>query len=208
MKNSYEGLDDRIVKTVLIKAKQLIGKAGYTSEDYDDIVQEMILDIYCRLSKYDPARSTFKTFINRIVEMKCADMLQAGHAANNDLNRRAESLNLIVEQEDGAQLECIQTVSVEELPWNNGAVFAAESDLSDFKIDLQKIMSRLSPRNRTLCERLTREHISEICRDSGISRTAQYDHIRQIRKKLQEAGFEIYLGHPPVIFPGLPVSEK
>jgi len=207
MKNSYEGLDDYVVKTILIKAKQLIGKAGYKLEDYDDIVQEIILDVCGRLPKYDPEKSKFKTFASRIVERKIADMFRAGNTENRDMNQRAESLNEIIEQEDGVLLECIQTVAREDLPWNDGAAFARESDQTDFKVDIHKIIPLLSPGNQAVCVRLTRENIAEICNDTGISRSALYDHVRQIRKRLQEAGFENYLAHPPVIFPELPVSK-
>jgi len=196
MKNTYEGLDEYVVKTVLIKANQLIGKAGYRREDYDDIVQEIFLDVCVRLQKYDPQKSKFETFVSRIVERKIADMIRAGNTGNRDLNRRAESLNESIELEDGTLLECIQTVEREDLPWNDGAVFEQESDQSDFKADLHKIITLLSPGNQKLCVRLTRENIAEICRDTGISRSAQYDHIRQIRKRLKEAGFENYLERP------------
>jgi len=69
MKNSYEGLDDYVVKTILIKANQLIGKAGYKRDDYDDIIQEIILDVCGRLPKYDPEKSKFETFVNICLRM-------------------------------------------------------------------------------------------------------------------------------------------
>ena len=36
------------------KARQLIGKYGFTPDDYEDLEQEMILDLLVRLPKFDP----------------------------------------------------------------------------------------------------------------------------------------------------------
>ena len=65
------------------KARQLIGKYGFTHDDREDLEQEMILDLLVRLPKFDPEKACLNTFVARIVDRKVSTMIrrqQAGSA--------------------------------------------------------------------------------------------------------------------------------
>ncbi len=47
-------LTDYALELVHHKARQLVGKAGYTQDDVDDIKQDLIVDLLERLSQFDP----------------------------------------------------------------------------------------------------------------------------------------------------------
>ena len=53
----YKGIDEYAVRIIKYKARQLVGRVGFTESDREDLEQEMILDLLQRLPKYDPARA-------------------------------------------------------------------------------------------------------------------------------------------------------
>jgi len=65
--NRYQGIDDYAVQLIKYKARQLVGRVGFTESDREDLEQEMVLDLLRRLPKFDPKRAGRNTFIARIV---------------------------------------------------------------------------------------------------------------------------------------------
>ena len=43
--NRYDGIDDYAVRLIKHKARQLIGSAGFTESDRDDLEQDLMLDL-------------------------------------------------------------------------------------------------------------------------------------------------------------------
>ena len=41
----YEGIDEYAVRIIKYKARQLVGRVGFTESDREDLEQEMILDL-------------------------------------------------------------------------------------------------------------------------------------------------------------------
>ena len=73
---SIHDFDDFALDMVNIKATQLVGKAGFTLDDIDDIKQEMILDLLERLAKYDPSKSNYKLFVTCVIDRKGQNMIR------------------------------------------------------------------------------------------------------------------------------------
>ena len=68
-RNKYdEGIDPYAVEIIRFKARQLVGQAGFTVADREDLEQELILDLLRRMPKYDSKRAKRNTFIARMVE--------------------------------------------------------------------------------------------------------------------------------------------
>ena len=74
---------------------------GFTTSDQDDIEQELRIDIFQRLPKYDPAKSKRATFITRVIEHKTADLIRHHRAESRALNVEVRSLKEEVQTEDG-----------------------------------------------------------------------------------------------------------
>jgi len=51
--NHYEGIDEYAVQLIKYKARQLVGRVGFTESDRDDLEQELMLDLLRRLPKYN-----------------------------------------------------------------------------------------------------------------------------------------------------------
>ena len=74
--NHYEGIDEYAVQLIRYKARQLVGRVGFTESDRDDLEQELMLDLLRRLPKYNPDRAQRNTFIARVVEHKIATIIR------------------------------------------------------------------------------------------------------------------------------------
>ena len=94
-------LTDEEENTVRHYARALVGHAGFTTSDQDDIEQELRLDIFLRLPKYDPAKSKRTTFITRVIEHKTADLIRHHRAESRALNVEVRSLEEEVNTEEG-----------------------------------------------------------------------------------------------------------
>ena len=64
--------DPYVVNLIRSKARQLIGRYGFTQSDYEDIEQDLWADLYHRASDYDPSLASPRTFVNRIIEHRTA----------------------------------------------------------------------------------------------------------------------------------------
>jgi RNA polymerase sigma factor (sigma-70 family) len=189
-RNNYEGLDAVMAETIRIKSLSLVGKAGFTRDDLDDIRQELTLDLLTRLPGYDHEKSAFGTYVNDVVDNGIASMLEARNSAKRDWKIRNDSLNDDVPEAENEWIEQIQIVSPEDLPWNGDGSLNSPFDQCDQNVVLSKAMDNLSPRQRMLCRLLACKNVSEISSLMGISRQALYRKIARIRKKLLEMGFE------------------
>ena len=68
--NQYDGIDPYAAGLIRFKARQLVGQAGFTASDREDIEQKLILDLLRRLPKYNPKRAQLNTFIARVVDTR------------------------------------------------------------------------------------------------------------------------------------------
>jgi len=75
-------LDENVQRLIRYKARRMVGKAGLTSSDVDDIAQDICLDLLSRWPTYRPERAQSSTFIARLVEHKLATILRHRRSQN------------------------------------------------------------------------------------------------------------------------------
>ena len=62
-RNSYEGIDGYAADLIRHKARQLVGKAGLTEDDRQDLEQELMIDLLGRMKHFNPAKGKKTTFM-------------------------------------------------------------------------------------------------------------------------------------------------
>ena len=117
----HEQLTKYTMTLVHCKARQLVGKAGYTQDDIKDIEQDLIRDLLERLPKFDPAKATLNTFAVRVVEGKISKLLRDRQAEMRDHRREAFSMNEEIETEEGP-MERHETIGQDEIDLRTGAI--------------------------------------------------------------------------------------
>ena len=194
-RNRYdEGIDPYAVEIIRFKARQLVGQAGFTASDRDDLEQELILDLLRRLPKYDPSRAKRNTFIARVVEHKIATLIEAQTAHKRDYRRCPCSLNeRFEEEEEGRSVERAETLDQEDYLLRIGVEPGAAEELRGLALDVATVVETLPPELRDLCRRLEQETVSEISRDTGVSRATLYESITRLREIFEDAGLKDYL---------------
>jgi len=178
------GIDPYAARLIRIKARQLIGKAGFTRSDLEDIEQELTLDLLERLPRYDPARASRRTFIARIIDHKVARLLEYRCAARRDPRRMECSLHAPVTGEGGDTAELWATME---------GVNPRPTRASDLAMDLETVLNGLPPRIRRICAYSPDWTAQEIADELGVSRRTVQRWKREIRRRCEDGGLGDYL---------------
>jgi len=191
--NRYQGIDDYAVRIIRYKARQLVGRVGFTESDRQDLEQEMVFDLLRRLPKFKPERAQRNTFIARVVEHKVATIIEAQKAGMRDYRLCSCSLNDRFENEEGGSVERIDTINQDDYLQRTGKLSRPISDLRGLSIDVRSAVEKLPPELRELCKRLQVESVTDISRDTGIPRGTIYESIKKLRMLFEDAGLKDYL---------------
>lgn len=76
-----DGFEERFIHHM---ARKLVGKAGFTDSDLDDIKQDLRADVLSRLGRFDPARSPRHGFVVMRARRCAATILERRRAAKRN----------------------------------------------------------------------------------------------------------------------------
>jgi RNA polymerase sigma-70 factor, ECF subfamily len=189
LRNRYTGVAPFAIWLIRRKADRVVGRAGFSPSDREDLEQEIALDLLVRLKRFDPVRASFRTFVVRVVDHKVANLLEDRCAGKRDWRRNGESLHDLVDDEDGDRVERWQT-----LPETAGDDGQGGSDL---RLDLEAALRTLPPALREACEWLRNQSFTEASRATGIPRSTLQDRMKKVRAQFERAGLDAYLPRPP-----------
>ena len=188
------GLDDYAAWLIGHKARQLVGRAGFTEDDLPDLEQELAFDLLRRLRNFDPRKASRKTFTARVVEHHVATLIEGQRAGVRDYRLRGGSLNDVVGEDQDAQVERGELVDEETYLRSTGRPSMALDKEVGLRIDLERLFADLPPELRQLCARLKRgQTMAEISRAIGIPRGTLYERMKELRKLAEDAGLAEYL---------------
>jgi len=189
--NSYKPLGRYAAKEIKMAATRLVGHEGFTESDCEDIEQDLALDLLRRMPKYDPARSSHEAFVSGILRNSVRMLIAARKASNRDYRRRACSLNELVPNGEGGNVQFVETLSRDAD--SRHARSRTEYECADLRIDIAQVLEALPPKLRWLCEELKQKTLSQVSKESGLPRSTLYDDIAKIRAQFNRAGLQDYL---------------
>jgi RNA polymerase sigma-70 factor, ECF subfamily len=192
-RNRYDGIKGYAVWIIRYKARQLVGSTGFNESDIEDLEQEMMLEVFFRLPKYDSKKAKLSTFISRILEHRISTIIEERNALKRDLRLCKLSLNDEVRLKEGGTVKRIDGYDIEEYIKRTGRLSRSLEEKLDISIDLKSLIASLPQDLRTLCERLKTKNVTEISRDTGIPRSTLYERINKLRKLLEDSGLRDYL---------------
>lgn len=190
--NSYDGIDKYAADLIRHKARQLVGKAGFTEDDRPDLEQELMIDLLQRMQHFNPAKAKKTTFMARIVERHISTILEARFAQCRDWRLCRTSLNEPLDNGEGDTTERIEFVDSDGSLGNTSRE-PRERLAHEMRMDLDRAIASLPDELRDLCERLRNNTMAGIARELGIPRTTLYDRLSKLRDAIREAGLEGYL---------------
>lgn len=195
MENAKQRILDGYAREVIRhKARQLIGKYGFTRDDYDDLQQEMMLDLLRRLGKYDPSRAGLSTFVARVVDRKVSTLIRHQRQEKRDYRRHVCPLDAQIEDQDGQQRGLDEVLSQDAFDEEIARYDRPEAERIDLRLDLSLVLDDLPEDLRHLARRLQTRTVAEIARELGVPRSTLYEKgIARLRKIFEDNGLREYL---------------
>ena len=167
------------------KARQLARKPGFGPSDREDIEHELLIAILERWPAFDSSRASARTFLARIIENKAASLVRACQAAKRRVRQCTQS--------NGDAANGADDFDEEQVRARRSIHSRSALETLSLRLDVASVMADLPGDLRRLCERLMRGSISNAARSSGQHRTTLYRAIRELRKRLTDAGLHEYL---------------
>lgn len=189
MGNDFEDFDYAIY-LISYKVGRIIGVLGFTSDDREDLEQELILHLLENWPQFDSRRGSVKTFINCVLDNRIRQILESRKTQKSGFGKWTVSLDEKVEFEDGCGVSRIDAIDREEYMLRTGRLRRRAFDECDLRIAVEQAISRLPPELRELCERLMTQNVTEISEETGIPRHRFYPSIRKLRCIFEEAGLK------------------
>lgn len=193
-KHYLDAIDPLASRFIRGKVRQLVGLAGYREADREDLFHEFALDLLQRKPNFDPAAGTWEAFVIVVCENCFAALLEHRRAEKRSDRREAGSLNDFVSDDDEGRLRAFgDTIPDTQPSFRIRRARRAECEASELKLDVVAVIQSLPPELRHLCELLKRDTVVSAARHLGISRTAAYEPIRELRQTFEAAGLRDYL---------------
>ncbi len=174
------------------KVRQIIGRAGYTRQDKEDLEQELLTRLLQGLKSFDPDVAHRKSFVTAIVERAVATILRDAEAQKRD-HRRISSLQRLVDLTDEGPTELAETIGDREYNGRRCRDPRSDEDLAQLVTDLAEVIDSVPDELCDLAKRMKTQSISAIAREIGVPRTTLNDAVRRLRQRFEQAGLRDYL---------------
>jgi len=174
------------------KARQLIGKAGLTWNDVEDLEQELMLHLLERLPKFDPEVAARTTFVANIVERKISNILRDRMREKRDGRRQFGSLNDLIEDDEGETIERAYTLDQDAADIRMGRRHRTREEEARLRLDVSLLLSALPDDLRPVAQELLQKTITEAAESLGMPRTTLYYAIERLRPFFDKAGLNDY----------------
>jgi len=191
--NPFEGLDDYAVNLIRYKTRRLIGQAGFTRSDQEDIEQDLSLHLRQQLPKHNPRKGTLKTFINTVLDNKIRTMVAARITSQLDVRQHDYSLDETIETEIGDKVSRAEAMDLEEYLMGVGYIGRRALDAVELRIDVHYAVSLLPADLQNLCARLQEHTILDIAHEDGVTRQKIDELRRRIAFLFLEHGLDEYV---------------
>ena len=191
--NANPKLDAYTVRLIKNKAWQLVGRAGFTKDDREDIEQDLTVSLLQRLPKFNPARGSLHTFMDRVVEHEAARLIENRQAPMRDYRRAVCSLNETVKDDNGEEAERGDLIDQDGYRAQIGEPALPMADFIALNVDLER-MAKARPDLRDLWRRLAAgQTLTHISQETGIPRGTLYERMKELRKLAERMGLKGYL---------------
>ena len=192
---SIHDFDDFALDMVSIKAAELVGKADFTADDFEDIKQDMLLDLLERLAKYDPGKSNFKLFVTCVIDRKGKNLIRYRESEKRDYRREDCSLNEDVMVADSDEpVQRLATIDQDDHDIRTGKYGRPAAERIQLRLDIEAVVAGMPPELRKAAELLQTQTVTQVARALGVPRTTFYDkHLRLLREAFSAKGLNFYV---------------
>jgi DNA-directed RNA polymerase specialized sigma24 family protein len=188
---------DDITNLVRIKIRKFTRGRRVLQQDFEDLVQELSLQVWRQLDCFVASKATARTFIDRVLESKCATIMAAQNIKERRMMRSALSLDAVVSTGDGEESTIAETYSHDDYLQATGFGSPQRPEAIETRIDVESALRSLDPAMRQLAERLKFMIPAEIEREFRIPHATLSGHIRKLGRLLADQGLADYAPAKP-----------
>lgn len=178
------------------KARTLVGRYGFTRADLGDIEQELLLQVHLKREashSWDDLKAAEKTVMDRILNNKIRDMIEAAKTDKRRIWERLESLHQELapsSSEDPLTYEDF----IDENKSIGGGYAKSSVERQEIRLALDLAREKLTDLQWKICQ-LLREglNITEVADALQIKRTTLNRHLDRMRKVLYRRGLREYV---------------
>lgn len=177
-----EPLTPYLTALIEVKARQLVGKTGFTQDDIKDIEQDLTQDLLERLPKFDPAKATLNTFADRMVGRRICNLMRDRQADMRDWRREAFSLDEEIETDEGSTARH-EFFSQDKVDLRKEPGDRRRLERENLQMDMSAVLEGLTPELRRVAEMLMTQSVTEVACELGIARSTFRDrYLSQLRE--------------------------
>lgn len=169
-----------VMRVVDIKAIKVTQMKGFLPEDYEDIRQELLLELVRKFPSFDPTQAQEATFAERVLSNHVTHLLQHRHSKQETFER-----GMVPYPEDAG--EDTAGSRGHDRPRIDEGKHADEVLL---RLSVAEVLSRLPRDLRAVAELLKEHSKTETARRLGISDFILNKKIEKLRRIFRAAGLE------------------
>ncbi|WP_028030143.1 sigma factor [Gemmobacter nectariphilus] len=174
-----------LIDEAAVAARRLHRKLVLPAADLDDLRQDLLIDLICRLPGFDARRGSIGAFANIVLRNQSSRIAIRHHRQRRMQGGTVLSLDAPVS--GGTEpLGCLLAEADGLAAWH-GQDRSAAND-ADTRHDLARVLGGLPEEARGLCAALGTCAVAEIVEHTGTSRSALYRHIARLRLDLAMRG--------------------
>ena len=140
-KNMYGGVDLYAVRFIARKARSLTHLPFFTTDDYDDLSQELMMAYLHAVPSFDPTKGDRRSFIKSVVNNRAVVLVREAARQKRWMGQGTVSLSQTLSEEEGT-LRLEDTIANEDGLWSNVSCEFEERALHH---DLDRVLATLSP---------------------------------------------------------------
>jgi RNA polymerase sigma-70 factor, ECF subfamily len=172
------------------KARQIIGRAGLTAQDREDVEQELLLRAIRRLSGRDPQQAHAPAFIITVINHLVANLLRDRGTRRPPSSPHSLAAPILTPE---GPMDLAAAMGRRELEARLGVGGRSDAELAQLVADVADVVAGLPAELRELAERLKTQSVAEIARDLSVPRMTLYQKVRLLRMRFERAGLKNYL---------------
>ena len=188
---NYDGLTYEMVMQIKHKSYNLIGTAGFTVSDRDDIESELAWHLRERLSKHEPSRAKLPSFVNVVLNNKIANMIEARKSWHYDFRDHQFSLDEQYRDDDGWTYGPGDSIIEDDYLMRIGRQSISALGEIELRAEIESIVSGLPDDLKDLCHDILKfGSIPAVSENTGTPRATLYHRVRKLQRAFRAAGFE------------------
>jgi DNA-directed RNA polymerase specialized sigma24 family protein len=165
-----------------VAAVRMVRRFQLPTCDRDDLRQDILVDLLCRIRAFDPKRGTFGAFVGTIIAHRAARLTKRW--------RRQRATMISLDQpmaSAGAMTLGDMIAEADGISASLGQPFDRFAEI-ELRLDLIRALSALHSAELGLCVKLTEHTPAELSRCGKFSRATLYRRLRNIRLRLLAEG--------------------